>query len=238
MNKLILAAALASTVAFAQETPPPPPPPPAATAAPVAEAPMEDPGGRVRGGISGNIGWHIPSMFTIGVEGRVGYVISNMFNAYLIGGYTAGFGFGVSASATGGSVSASAVGYGYLGAIAEFVFGNLFYVGAGPAVAIGGFGSAGISAGTSGSGAISAVAHSGAAPGLDVRLGLHFGKKKGPPTFGRSGFNLGLDVLTLLRPGTAVTRLQADASGAQISVTTNELYVTAAPMLTLGFDWR
>lgn len=186
MKRLMLVAALASTAAFAQETPPPPPPPQPVVQAAPAE-PLEDQGGRVRGGVSGNLGWHIPSMFTFGAEGRVGYVVSNMFNVYAIGGFTVGFGFGVSGNSMGGSASVSGVSYGYLGAIAEFVFGNLFYVGVGPAVAFGGFGSAGVSVGTGGSGSISAVAHAGPAPGLDARLGLHFGRKKGPPSFSRSG---------------------------------------------------
>jgi hypothetical protein len=241
MNKtlLVLTAVVASS-AFAQDAatnPPPPPPPAPIEAAPPADAPMTDPGGRVRWGVGANIGWHIPSMFTIGAEGRVGYVFSNLFNAYLIGGGVAGFGFGGSANSTGGSVSVSAVSYWFLGAIAEVMFGNIFYVGAGPVVAGGGFATVGLSASTE-AGAISTVTHSGVAPGFDVRLGLGFGSQKGPPSFRRGGFNLGISVMTLFRPNSVVARLEGSSGGGSATVTTNELFVTAAPMLTLGYDAR
>lgn len=240
MNKTLLLTALVATSALAQDAAQPPPPPaPAPVANAPADAPMEDQGGRVRWGVSANIGWHIPSMFTIGGEGRIGYVFSNLFNAYLIGGGVGGFGFGgsVNSGGTGGSVSVSAVSYWYLGAIAELMFGNIFYVGGGPVLASGGFATVGLAASNT-AGAISTVTHSGFAPGLDLRLGLGFGGQKGPPSFRRGGFNLGLSVLTLFRPGSVVTRLEGGTGGGSATVTTNELFVTAAPMLTLGYDAR
>jgi hypothetical protein len=160
-----------------------------------------------------------------------------MFSLYAIGGAVGGFGFGGSVTSGGASASVSGVSYWYLGAIAELMFGNIFYVGGGPVVANSGFTIVGVSAGNQ-SGSISALNHTGFAPGFDLRLGLGLGGQKGPPTFRRGGFNIGISVLTLFRPNTVVTRLSGDSMGGNIEVNTNELYVTAAPMLMLGYDGR
>ena len=243
MNKTLLLTALVSASALAQETPPPPPPQPMAqpVAAPVRpmDAPMEDPGGRVRWGVSGNLGWHLPqSAFTLGAEGRIGYQVSNMFSAYAILGGTVGFGIGGNVSTTGASVSITALSYYYFGAIAEFMLGDLFYFGGGPVLANGALAGVSASGGTNGAG-VTTVVDTGLMPGLDLRLGLGFGRPKGPPSFRRGGFNLGVNALILLHPDTVVGRATADASGnVGAEVKTNELVVTVTPMLMLGYDGR
>jgi hypothetical protein len=248
MNRTLLLTALVSASAFAQETmtPPPSPPPqtpPSATPAPPIrppDSPMleEDPGGRIRWGVSGNLGWHIPyPAFTLGAEGRIGYQVSNIFSAYAIVGVTGGFGFGGSANSSGASASITGLSYYYFGAIAEAMFADIFYVGGGPVIASGGLGIAGLSVGNGGAG-ITAVADSGVMPGFDLRLGLGLGRPHPGPSFRRGGFNLGLNVLMLLHPDTVVTRIQGDSMGGSVSVNTNELVFTATPMVQLGYDWR
>ena len=247
MYKTLLLTALVSASVFAQELSPPPPPPPQPPPAtspgrPVrpADSPMfeEDPGGRIRWGVSGNLGWYMPyPAFTFGAEGRIGYQVSNIFSAYAIFGATAGFGFSANANSTGGSGSISGLSYVYFGAIAEAMFADIFYVGGGPVIATGGLGILGVSAGTN-SGSVSALAHVGAMPGFDLRLGLGLGQPHGSPTFRRGGFNLGLNVLMLLHPDTVVTRFTGNSMGGNGTVNTNELIFTATPMVQLGYDWR
>jgi hypothetical protein len=61
MRALLLVLAFGSLSAFAQPM----------EAAPAA--PLTDPGGRVRWGISADLGWHVPqSALTLGLEGRAG----------------------------------------------------------------------------------------------------------------------------------------------------------------------
>lgn len=239
MKTTLLLTALVSASAFAQEAPPPPPPPPAPVAPVSAPMVETDPGGRVRWGISANVGWFIPHpAFTFGGEGRIGYQVSNMFSAFLIGGGVAGFGGGANAGAGGGSVWAIGVGYAYVGAVAELMLADIFYVGGGPVVGFGGYGLAGVAASTAGAASVTAAAAGGAAPGLDVRLGLGFGGSRGPPSFRRGGFNLGLTGKMLFHTNTAVTRVDASAGGAGVNVTTNELTVSFTPMVTFGYDGR
>ncbi len=243
MNKsLLLTVALVSASAFAQETAPPPPPPqPIASPVRPVDSPMveEDPGGRVRWGVSGDFGWHIPqSAFTFGAEGRIGYQISNMISAFAIAGFTVGLGIGGSGTATGASVSLTALSYYYFGAIAEFMLGNLFYFGGGPVIANGALAGITANGGTNGGG-FTTVAHAGLMPGLDLRLGLGLGRQAGAPSFRRGGFNIGLDALILLHPNAVVGRAQTDSMGnTGAEVRTNELIVTATPMITLGYDAR
>lgn len=248
MHKSLLLTALVSASVFAQE--PPPSPPPSPPEQPAAEAPPppvrpvdspmveEDPGGRIRWGVSGNLGWHIPyPAFTLGAEGRIGYQVSNIFSAYAIIGATGGFGFGGNVTSTGGSASVTGLSYYYFGAIAEAMFANIFYVGGGPVLANGGLGIAGLAVGSDGAG-VTAVADGGLMPGFDLRLGLGLGRQHPAPSFRRGGFNLGLNVLMLLHPDTVVTRVSGGTGGASASVTTNELVFTATPMVQLGYDWR
>lgn len=206
--------------------------PPSATVE--EEETTQDPGGRLRWGVSGNLGWHFPhSAFTLGLEGRFGYQVSDLFGAYAILGGTAGFGLGGSVSPSGALVSAAALARGYLGAIAELLLRNTFFVGAGPVFALG-LASAISPGGTDGVGT-AFFSHSGPSFGLDVRLGVQLGRKTAAR---KSGFSLGLSALTLLHPDTTVVRSQAGMNGGTIDVTTTELMVTFTPMLMLGFDWR
>ncbi|MFZ5441034.1 MAG: hypothetical protein ACOZQL_13585 [Myxococcota bacterium] len=192
----------------------------------------------MRWGVSGNLGWHLPqSAFTIGAEGRIGYQVSNIFSAYAVIGATGGFGIGANVSATSASVSVTALSYWYFGALAEAMFGNLFYVAGGPVLASGAL--AGVAAGGGTGGAqVTTVVAAGWKPGIDVRLGMGFGRPN-PTTFRRGGFNLGLDALVLFHPDALVGRVQANSDGsAGAEVKTNELAVTVTPMLMLGYDSR
>jgi hypothetical protein len=205
-----------------------------------ADAPMSDQGGRVRWGLSANLGWHVPTpAFTIGGEGHIGYQISNMFSAYAIVGGTAGIGLGVSVNGiTGASVTATLLSYYYFGALAELMFGNLFYVAAGPVVANGVYATALVGASADGRAEVKNVTAVGVKPGIDVRLGLGFGRQN-PTTFRRGGFNLGLDAMILFHPNSVITTVTADANGnAGVGVTTNGLTASVVPMLTLGYESR
>lgn len=236
---LLLTALLLSAPAFAQETPPPPPEPlPESTAdAPLAEPPR-DPGGRVRWGISGGLGWHFPySAFGLGLEGRIGYQVTNVLSAYLTLGGQFGIGFGASASADGGSVSITAINHYVMSLIAEAMLGDVFYVAGGPGLAAGGLAVAGIGVQQDG-GTITALAASGVKPTLDLRLGFGFGKAKPAPSYRRGGFNIGLQALVMFHPDTIVTRQVANSNGGSIEVKTNELVTTVTPMLMLGYDAR
>ncbi len=198
----------------------------------------EDPGGRVRWGVSGNFGWHIPqSAFTFGASGRIGYQISNMIAAYAEFGGTVGLGFGGNITSGGATVSATLLSYYYFAAIAEFMFGNLFYVGGGPVLANGGLVGTTVS-GSAGGGDVTTVVDAGLMPGFDLRLGLGLGRQSPSPSFRRGGFNLGVNAMILLHPDTVVVRAAGGGGGGGGSVTTNELTLTVVPMFMLGYDSR
>jgi len=253
-----------SAIAFAQDqtgdlAAPPPPPPAGQTAAPpppppvwTPQAPMGqpaaptdgepgmDPGGRVRWGVSGALGWHFPqSMFTVGAEGRVGYQVSNIFSIYGALGGTGGFGFGASVGFEGVEVNLNVISYYYLGAIAEAMFGDRFYIGGGPVIASGVIG--GFTSGVDFDGvAYVTEQHSaGFKPGLNVRFGLGVGKPRAP-SMRRGGFNLGVDVLTLFHPSSVFIKTRADGPNgtAGASIQSEGLGVSVVPMLTLGYDAR
>ncbi len=257
MKKLLLTAVisgitLSTSLALAADEAAAPPPPPSGgteTAAPAetpkaAEAPKEekpaDPGGRVRWGLSSGFGWHAPaSMFTINGEGRIGYQISNMLSVYGAIGGTAGLGFGVEAGFQGASVTASALAIGYFGAIAEAMFGDLFYAGGGFVLARGSYAGTSIGASSAGVAEVSSVTSVGFKPGLDIRFGLGFGKPSGPSKR-RGGFNLGIDALILFHPSSVsvITRADGPNGTAGASVTETGVTIGFVPMLTLGYDSR
>jgi hypothetical protein len=255
-----------SAFAFAQDgtgdaaAPPPPPadqaaagvqqaPPATATATATATTPADpkatdksktDPGGRVRWGVSANLGWHVPqSMFTIGGEGRIGYQISNMLAAYGAIGGTAGFGFGFDAGIQGVQASVNAISYYYLGGIVEAMFGNIFYVGGGPVIARGAIAGVSGSVDPNGVAEVTEMASVGWKPGLDIRFGLGFGKPRGP-SFRRGGFNLGIDALFLFHPSALFVTTRGDGPNGTAGTTIREssLGVSLVPMLTLGYDSR
>lgn len=239
-SALVLVSLLSASALAQQETPPPPPPQPMIQAVPV-DAPMEDPGGRVRWGVSGNLGWHLPQhAFTLGLEGRVGYQVTNLFSAYAIVGYKVGFGLGVDVSVGGAKVAANFISNFYVGALAEAIFGNTFFIAGGPVLSNGMLLGGSVGATSSGVAQFVGVGSIGWKPGVDLRLGLAFGRPRGAPTFRRGGFTLGLDAMILFHPDAVVARATADgpnqAFGA--SVETRETIVTVTPMLMLGYDGR
>jgi hypothetical protein len=247
MRKWFATAALMAAPVFAQDTtsPPPPPPPvaPSAVALTPADAPLEegDPGGRVRWGVSGKLGWNFPqSAFTFGAEGRVGYQLSNAFSLYGALGAAAGFGFGASFNANGNSasVSVTALSYYYFAAVAEGILGDVFYFGGGPVLASAALLGVSSTGGTSG-GEITTYVANGFAPGLTGRLGLNLGRARGAPTFRRGGFNIGIDTTMLIYPNALVGKVAVDSSGnAGAEVRGNAPAVTVSPMLVLGYDAR
>jgi hypothetical protein len=242
MNKtLLLLTALVSASAFAQETAPPPPPPqPAPVAMVAADAPMEDPGGRVRWGMGVNLGWNIPtSAFVGGVEGRVGWQLSRMLSIF--GFLGAHFGLGINASVQGSVAQGGVTLFGayYAGAIAEAMLADFFYFGGGALIGSGGYGGFQVGANSNGATTVSELGQLGLMFGIDGRLGINLGRPKGPPSYRRSGFNIGLDVMAIFRPNTVIATQTADASGNfGATVNTNALTASVIPMLTLGFDSR
>jgi hypothetical protein len=257
MKKLLLTAVisgmtLSTSLALAADEAAAPAPPPSdgTEAAAPAEAPQQaaapkeeepaDPGGRVRWGLSTGLGWHAPaSMFTINGEGRIGYQISNMLSVYGAIGGTAGFGFGVDAGFQGATVSVSALSIGYFGAIAEAMFGDLFYAGGGFVLARGAYAGTSVGGSSDGVAQITAVSSAGFKPGLDIRFGLGFGKPSGPKKR-RGGFNLGVDALILFHPSSVsvITRADGPNGTAGASVTETGVTIGFVPMLTLGYDSR
>ncbi len=244
MNKFVLLAAVLSTTAFAQTTAPgadaniAPPPPPSATQP--DDAPLEDPGGRIRWGVSGRLGWNIPSpAFTMGGEGRIGWQLTKVFSAYMAIGGTAGLGFGVKANFDGASVQITALSYYYFAALAELYLGNLFFVAAGPVLANGGFVGATLGASADGVAEQRNIVATGITPGIDIRLGLGL---PGAPraSFRRMGFNVGLDAMILFHPNSVITTVRADGPNGRASagVTSNGMTISVVPMLMLGYDMR
>ena len=225
MRALVFVFSLSSLCAFAQPS----------------DAPAIDPGGRVRWGVSGNLGWHVPqSAFTLGLEGRAGYQVGRMLSLYGTLGFHGGLGIGGKINATGATITATGLFHGYLGALAELMFGDRFFLAGGPVIAWGTL--AGVTTGgdSSGRGQLITSWAVGLKPGFDVRLGIGFGKVRGPPSFRRGGFNLALDVLVLVHPDGIVGRADLDTNtgtfGAE--VTRAEAFTTVTPMLMLGYDAR
>ncbi|MBX7116357.1 MAG: hypothetical protein K1X64_18675 [Myxococcaceae bacterium] len=244
MTQFVLLAAVVSTTALAQTTAPgsdeniAPPPPPSVNLP--DDAPLEDPGGRIRWGVSGKLGWNVPSpAFTMGGEGRVGWQLSKIFSAYLAIGGTGGFGFGVKADFEGAAIQITALSYYYFAALAELYLGNLFFVAAGPVLANGAFVGATLGASADGVAEQRNIVATGITPGVDIRLGLGF---PGAPraSFRRMGFNIGLDAMILFHPDSIITTVRADGpnGSASAGVKSNGLTVSVVPMLMLGYDMR
>ena len=200
---------IAPGTAFAQDaTPAAPPvvtpaPAPAPSAAPAGEpepgvrfrwgiTPM---GGAMFGGVSGGAG---------GLDARFGAQISNMLGVYAQPSLIIGVGTASNDNGAGGSVLAL---YG-VGALADFTFGDTFYVAAGPELLSGGLASTSTTANgvTTSSQAVSGTFFS-----IPIRAGVVLGSKK-PDR--RKGFTIGLDMRTIFTPGSA----------------------TVIPMLALGYE--
>ncbi len=205
------------------------------------DAPAIDPGGRVRWGISADLGWHVPqSALTLGLEGRAGYQVGSVLSLYGVLGFTGGIGVGGTITSESASIKVTGLIYGYLGALAELMFGDRFFLAGGPVLALGTL--AGVTTGgnSSGQGQLITSWAVGVKPGFDVRLGIGFGRVRGPPTFRRGGFNLALDALVLVHPNGVVGRADLDTNtgtfGAEVK--RDEAFTTVTPMLMLGYDAR
>ncbi|MFT3712120.1 MAG: hypothetical protein QM817_31135 [Archangium sp.] len=240
---LISCAALAQEAA--QETPPPLEPATVANApldAPVAApAPVEevsvDPGGRVRWGLGGGIGWHSPyGAFGLNLEGRIGTQLGSVVSAYLAIGAHIGVGASAGVTGLGGAATGTLIGHFTMGALVELLFANHFSVAGGPAFGLGAMGLGGLGIAVNG-GTITGVSAAGFKPGFDLRLGWGF-HSPNPRTHKRRGFNIGVDVLTLLHPNGTQTEVTTDFNGAQTTVQKTSTLVTVTPMLTLSYESR
>lgn len=203
--------------------------------------PMEDPGGRVRWGLSANLGWHAPqSALTLGLEGRAGWQVGNVLSLYGVLGVTGGLGIGGTINAQSTTLRATGLLYGYLGALAELLLGDHFFLAGGPVIATGTL--AGVSTGADSEGQAQLITSwaVGLKPGFDVRLGWGFGRPRGAPSFRRGGFNLALDALVLFHPNGVVGRANLDTNtgnfGAEVQ--RSEPITTVTPMLMIGYDAR
>jgi hypothetical protein len=245
MKKLLLLTALVSASSFAQAAADaPPPPPPAPPAAVAADAPLDqDPGNRFRWGFSVNLGWNIPTpAFVGGAEAHLGWQFSNMFAAYAILGANFGLGFNASVMGSAASGGVTAFGSYYGGIIAELMLANIFYVGGGALAGSDGYGGVQVGVDTT-QGAtrqqVQVLAHSGFMFGFDARFGVGLGRPHPSPSFRRGGFNIGIDVMAILRPNTVIATQTADEQGNfGVAVNTNGLTASVIPMLTLGYDAR
>lgn len=239
MRRLLLVGALFSCAAFAQEEPTPAPvvianPP---LDAPVAVEPARDPGGRVRWGLGGGIGWHSPyGAFGLQLEGKIGTQLGSVLSAYLAIGAHLGVGVGAGVAGLGAQANGTLIGHFTMAALVELLLFHHLSIAAGPAFGLGAMGLGGLGIATTG-GTITGVSSAGFKPGFDLRAGWGF-HSPNPRTHRRRGFNIGVDVLTLFHLNGTVTEVATDFSGAQTTVQRAQTLVTVTPMLTLGYDSR
>lgn len=201
LQRLVACGASASLMAFASTALAQEPPPAAAAAppppgvAPAPGAPIEEPGARFRWGISALGGPMLGGLSGAagGFDVRLGAQINNMIGAYAQPVFIVGL--GGSSSAHGVSASAFAA-YG-LGALADFTFGDLFFVGVGPELLFGEFATATV---TSAAGA-SAAAGNIAFFSVVSRIGLALGSMK-PER--RKAFTIGLSPRVILTSSSPV----------------------------------
>lgn len=239
MRRALLLCTLISCAALAQEEAAPPMViANAPLDAPVAAEPVHvDPGGRVRWGLGGGLGWHSPyGAFGLNLEGRVGTQLGSVLSAYFAIGAHLGLGVGAGVAGLGASAQGTLIGHFTMGALVELLLFHRLSVAAGPAFALGAMGLGGLNIAVGG-GSITGVSAAGFKPGFDVRLGWGF-HAPNPRTHRRRGFNIGVDVLTLFHPNGIVTEVETDFSGAQTTVERARTLVTVTPMLTLSYESR
>jgi hypothetical protein len=163
-----------------------------------------------------------------------------VLSLYGVLGFTGGLGIGGTITAQGATIRATGLIYGYLGALAELLLGDRFFLAGGPVLATGTLAGVSTGADSSGQAQLTTSWAVGLKPGFDVRLGIGFGRVHGAPSFRRGGFNLGLDALVLFHPNGIVGRASLDTNtgnfGAEVK--TSEALVTVTPMLMLGYDAR
>lgn len=227
LTSLVAAGAMAEPLS----APPLPPlsplliPPPMPSLQPL-DAPLRDRGGRVRWGISPSIGVLAPySTFSFAGELRLGYQLTRRFSMFFTGGAHLAVGSG------------RVFPFAFVGAIAEAMPNDFFYLGAGPVIAFGRLTVGQLEPSSNQLELFSVQEPDVVTPfkaGLDFRLGLHFGSGR-PPTFRRGGFSLGVHALLLLHPD---MRLGWTQNNRGVVARTTETVATITPMLTLGYDAR
>ncbi|MBL8914339.1 MAG: hypothetical protein JNM17_26775 [Archangium sp.] len=233
MRRLVLLGAVLSCAAYAQ---------PLVIAndpldAPVNVEPARDPGGRVRWGLGGGIGWHSPyGAWGLNLEGRVGTQLGSVLSAYFAIGAHLGAGVGIGAFGLNAGAQGTLLGHFTMGALVELLLFHHLSVAAGPAFGLGAMGLGGLNIAVNG-GSVSAVSSAGFKPGFDVRLGWGF-HSPNPRTHKRRGFNVGVDVLTLFHLNGIVTEVVTDFSGTQTTVQKAQTLITVTPMLTLSYESR
>jgi hypothetical protein len=242
-SRTVLAAVLTlASQALAQSEPPPVPARDAPAAAPTTtpDEPPYKPGFRA-GGAAG-IGAFLPAPAMLSFhlfDLHAGAQITPMWGAYARVGYSASIGFGISGGANGGSLSVSAAGLWLVGANAEVALGDTFFIAAGPQVGLGGWTRVGVAASTTGGG-VSALVASGPMPGLDVKLGLGFGKPD-RMTKRRGQFTIALDLSMLYATNVVDANVMGMAgqggASAGVAVSFAEAFAIV-PTLQLGYEFR
>lgn len=166
-----------TTVIVVTEEPAKPkePPPKLAEKAPPED---DDGAGRFRGGVSGTIGAFIPGpVIQFGAEGRLGYQINDLYAVYGDFGAHAGLGAGVDYSSSGATTSIAFGAAVFVSALFEVTLADIWFIGAGPSLMYGVFGTADTSIGTT-SLEEEASVFAGGLPGIKVRTGVGFGSDR------------------------------------------------------------
>ncbi len=196
--------------------------------APVAEGGSE---ARFRWGIGAAGGLFIPgSLVDFGAGLRLGAQLNDSFGVYGDLGFAFGLALGGSVSGTSTTLRASAVAFWHVGVLAEATFGDMFFVGAGPLIASGGWVFTDQYTDSSGTVQQNVIEAGGFMPGLDLRVGIGLGGRR--PSGRRSQFTIGLDVKFLL----ASVSSASTGTGTGATVRTGDTQIGITPMLMIGYD--
>jgi hypothetical protein len=237
-SRSVLAAVVTlASQALAQAEPPPVPArdAPAVTPTTPEEAPYK-PGFRAGGAVGIGAFLPAPAMLSFHLfDLHAGAQITPMWGAYARVGYSASIGFGIS----GGAVSVSAAALFLVGANAEVALGDTFFIAAGPQVGLGAWTRVGVAASTTGGG-VSALVATGPMPGLDVKVGVGFGKPD-RMTKRRGQFTIALDLSMLYATNVVDANVMgmAGQGGASAGVAVSFADAFAiVPTLQLGYEFR
>lgn len=196
---------------------------------PIADKPQaedDDGGARFRGGVSGTIGAFIPGpIVQFGVEGRLGAQINDLYAVYADFGAQAGLGSGIGDGGTSASIGFGAAIF--ASALFEVTLADVWFIGAGPSLMYGAFGTFDLSTENSAVGEELSL-FLGGLPGLKVRTGVGFGSDR--PNR-RKQFTLALQANIVFG--------QRYRSDGLVGFTDNEsigIGVGVIPMLALGYD--
>jgi hypothetical protein len=243
-SRSVLAAVLTlASQALAQGEPPPVPARDAAaptTTPDVPDEPPYKPGFRAGGAVGIGAFLPAPAMLSFHLfDLHAGAQITQMWGAYARVGYSASIGFGISGGANGGAVSVSAAGLFLVGANAEVALGDTFFIAAGPQVGFGGWTRVGVAASTTGGG-VTALLATGPMPGLDVKVGVGFGKPD-RMTKRRGQFTIALDLSMLYATNVVDANVMGmarqDGASAGIAVSFADAFAIV-PTLQLGYEFR